>query len=131
MHIQKVRKFTLEHISIDCQLFPMLCWSNAFSFFQPRTIALPNRKKGGIVGVMGFGPSPLANRPHPTKNYNWAGPAGLACEPNSRAEAHISSPTRKGVVILRMPSLPIGAFIQQMLSGEFPRREYAPFHKSC
>ena len=75
-----------------------------------------------FVGVMGFGPGPLANRPHPTKYYNWAGPVGLTYEPNSGAETHISSsPTRMGVVMLCMPSLPIGDFIQQMLSGEFPR----------
>ena len=68
MHIQKVRKFTLEHTNIDCLLFPMLCWSSAFSFFQPGTITLPSRKKGGIVGAMG--PCPLANRPRLTKDYN-------------------------------------------------------------
>ena len=53
------------------------------------------------MGAMGFGPGPLANRPQPTKEYNWAGPANLACEPNSRVETHISSHIRKGVVMLK------------------------------
>ena len=111
MHNQKVRKFTLEHTSIDCLLFSILCWSNAFSFFQLGMIALPSRKKGGIVGAMGFGPGPLANGPRLTKDYNWVDPSGLTCEPDLRAETQISSFSWKGVDILRMPSLPIGDFI--------------------
>ena len=75
-----------------------------FSFFQPRTIALPRGKKRGIVGAMVFGPSPLASKPRITKGYNWAGPSGQACEPNLGAQIQISSPSRKGVHIPRMPS---------------------------
>ena len=37
-------------------------------------------------GCHGLWPGPLANRSRPTKNYNWAGLIGLACEPNLKAE---------------------------------------------
>ena len=41
-----------------------------FSFFQPGTVALPSRKKGGIVGASGPGPGPLVRRPSTIKGYN-------------------------------------------------------------
>ena len=64
-----------------------------------------------LIGAMGFGPGPLANRPRPTKDYNWVGPVGLACEPDLTVETQISSPIRKGVDILRISSLPLRDFI--------------------
>ena len=73
-------------------------------FFQLGTIALLNRIKGGIMGVMGFGPGPLAIRPRTTKGYSWAGPFDSTCEPNLGARIQISSPSREGVGIPRMPS---------------------------
>ena len=63
------------------------------------------------MGAKSFGPGPLANRSHPTKDYNWADPVGLACEPNLRTETHTSSPTRKGAAMLCMSSISIGDFI--------------------
>ena len=77
-HSKKLENSKLENTSIDCLLFPRICRSSMFSFFQPRTIALPNRKKGGIVGAMVFGPGPLTSRPSIDKGYNWAGPPGQA-----------------------------------------------------
>ena len=68
-------------------------------FFPTGDDRPPKQEKWGIVGAMGFGPCSLANRPQPTKDYNWAGPADLACKPNSRVETHISSHIRKGVVM--------------------------------
>ena len=73
-------------------------------FFQPRMIALPSRKNGGILGAMGFGLGPLASRPHTTKGYSWADPSDLACETNLGARIRISSPCREGAGIPRMPS---------------------------
>ena len=48
MRIQKVRKFTLEYTSIDCLLFPMLCWSSAFSFSSRGRSPSPVGKRGAL-----------------------------------------------------------------------------------
>ena len=48
---------------------------------------------------------PLASRPCITKGYSWAGPSDSACEPNLGARIRISSPSREGVGIPRMPSV--------------------------
>ena len=64
----------------------------------------PQQEKGGIVGALGAGPGPLANRPLTTKGYNWADPSCPTCEPNLGAQIQISSLIRKGIVIPWMPS---------------------------
>ena len=73
-------------------------------FFQPGTIALPNKKNGGIVGVIGFSPGPLAIGPRTTKGYSWADPSDSVCEPNLGARIQISSPSRERAGIPWMPS---------------------------
>ena len=75
-------------------------------FFRLETITLPSRKKGGIVGSMGPGSVPLANRPSPRAPM---GPGSKASRPRT-----VSRPKNAWA------TLRLGARAPLILDASFP-----------